>query len=426
MKASFLRIMNLQQKLPGLLILLMMFSPVGTLAQEGPGWPCFHGPDRTNKSQETGLLKSWPEQGPEMIWSVAGLGKGYSTVSFGEGLIFTSGMVDRQTYVYAYDLEGNLVWKRSTGKAWETDLPWATSYDGSRSTPTYYDGVVYHLGDMGRLTAFESRTGNEIWKMELRERFEAEIPEYGYSESVLVKGDRLYCCPAGKKAYIICLDRHSGDLVWQNSDIPGPAGNSSLIMFESGGYTQLAGLSATCLFGVDTDTGKLLWKVDFENSRTNNITDAIYVDGHIFASTGYGKGCIFVKMVPSGGGIKTETVWETTLLDNHHGGVILHEGYLYGAGSDSRGWTCLDLNSGFPLWKTGGKGSLTFADDMLYCLDERGVMTLVKATPKAYLETGRFEVPEGGDGPHWAHPVVFGGRLYIRHDDKLFVYNLYS
>jgi len=387
-------------------------------------WHSFHGPDRSNKSTETGLLREWPEEGPGLLWTISGLGKGYCTVSIADGYLFTSGIDDQQTFVFAFDLDGNLVWKKPNGQAWETEMPWAISYNGARSTPTYSEGIVYHLGELGRLAAFDAKSGGEVWSIELRELFDAEIPEYGYSESVHIEGDRLYCCPAGEKAYMVCLDKHTGKLLWANNEIPGTVGFSSLIIFDHGGHRQISGLSSNSLFGVDLNTGKLLWHTEYENSRSNNVSDPIYHSGYVFASSGYGKGSILIRLNASGNGITPEKVWQTELMDNQNGGVILHDGYLYGAGQNARGWFCLDFQTGSQIWNTGGKGSLTFADQMLYCLDERGIITLVKATSEKYEAVSVFEVPDGGEGMHWAHPVVCGARLYIRHQDKLFAYDI--
>ena len=409
----------------GLIVgLILTFSECTLIAQDAGEWPSFHGPDRTNKSSETGLLKEWPEEGPELAWSVSGLGEGYSTVSIAEGYLFTAGIIDKTTYVFAFDLNGKLIWKKPNGQSWETTRSWATGYTGSRSTPTYDNSVVYHLGELGQLTAFDYRTGNEIWSISLREKYDAEIPEYGYSESVYIDGDHLYCNPAGKKGYIVCLDKNNGELIWTNADIPGNVGFCSSVLFDHGDYRQITGLSSNSVYGVDSKTGKLLWVVNFENDRSNNVTDPIFYNGYVFASSGYGKGSILIKLTPSGNNIIPEIVWQTDLMDNHHGGIILHDGYLYGSGHNARGWFCLDFLTGKQMWKSNGKGSLTFADGMLYCLDERGRMTLVTATPEKNNEVSTFEVPSGGKGMHWAHPVVCNGRLYIRHTDKLFVYDI--
>lgn len=406
--------------------ILLLSSMTSVLAQDVPHWPAFHGPDRSNKSLETGLLSEWPGEGPELLWTVSGLGKGYTTVSLADGYLFTAGTGDQQTLVFAYDLQGKLLWKKPNGGSWETEMSHARTYNGARSTPTYSEGVVYHLGDLGRLAAFDAGSGDELWSMELREKFDAEIPEYGYSESVYIEEDRLYCCPAGKKAYLVCLNKHNGQVIWTNQEIGGAVGFSSLIMFDHGGYRQIAGLSSDRIFGADAETGRLLWQVDFENSRSNNVPDPIFHDGYIFASSGYGKGSILLHLKASGRGFSPETVWQSELMDNHHGGVILHEGCLYGAGHNSRGWFCLDFRTGKQRWKAAGKGSITYADQMLYCLDERGIMRLVRAKPEEYEEISAFTVPDGGNGMHWAHPVVAGARLYVRHEDELFAYDISS
>jgi outer membrane protein assembly factor BamB len=338
--------------------------------------------------------------------------------------LFTAGSQGQQTFVFAHDLDGGLLWKQPNGQSWETQMSHARAYNGARSTPTYSEGVVYHLGDLGRLAAFEAGSGNELWSVDLREEFDAEIPEYGYAESVLIEGDRLYCCPAGEKAYMVCLDKHTGKVIWVNGEIEGTVGFSSLILFDHGGDRLIAGLSSSRIFAVDSEKGELLWQVDYENRTSNNICDPIFHEGYLFASSGYGKGSILLKLNAADPGKTPKTVWQSLLMDNHHGGVILHEGYLYGAGHDSRGWFCLDFLSGKEVWKAGGKGSLTFAEGMLYCLDERGIMRLVGASPENYSLISEFEVPKGGDGFHWAHPVVCGGRLYIRHQDKLFAYDI--
>ena len=407
-----------------LLFLIIVQSWETVKAQENGQWPCFHGAYRDNKSRETGLSAQWPSEGPKLLWTVSGLGEGYSSVAVADGRIYTAGMTDKQTFVFAFDLNGKRIWKKPNGPAWETTMRHAMSYTGSRSTPTVDDGAVYHLGELGRLAAFDAETGSEKWSMELRDRFEAEIPEYGYSESILIEGDVLYCNPAGNKGFMACLNKRNGDVIWTNTDIPGTVGFSSPILAEFGGYRQLIALSSNCVYGMDAETGERLWSVPYENQRSNNATDAIYHDGFVFVSSGYGKGSRLIKLTFSENKIVPETVWHTPLMDNHHGGVILHNGYLYGSGHEARGWFCLDFNTGEQMWNTPGKGSLVFADGGFYCLEERGTMKWIGAGPENYEVFASFDVPDGGKGMYWAHPVVCGGRLYIRHADMLFAYDV--
>lgn len=394
-------------------------------AQSTNEWPCFHGADRTNKSSETGLAKEWPEKGPKLLLTMKGLGEGYSSVSIGGGLLYTAGSISNQPWVFAFDLKGNPVWKKQVGNAWSTTASWASTYTGPRGTPTYDDGVLYYLGEMGMLQTFESKTGKEIWHKDLREEFDAPVPEYGYAESVLIDGNHLYVRPAGKKGHQVCLNKFTGKLIWTNKEIPGKEGYTSPVINEYGGYRQVIGASAISYFGLDTRTGNLLWIADVRNQNECNITDAIVYNDYVFFSSGYGKGSMLFRLKVSGNAIIPEKVWESSLMDNHHGGVILDNGFLYGSGNRAKGWYCLDFMTGKQRWRTtGDEGSVTWADGMLYILEQRGTMRLVRATPDKYEITGEFKVPAGGTGMYWAHPVVCSGKLYIRHADKLYVYDI--
>ena len=388
-------------------------------------WPCFHGSERDNKSTEKSLLKKWPDGGPKLLWTASGLGKGYSSVTISDGLIYTAGMIDKQTHVFAFDLDGKEKWRRLNGRSWKTTRRWAIGYTGSRSTPTYDKGRVYHLSELGRLVALDAKSGKEIWHVDLFEKFDAKPPTYGLAESVLIDDDNLICSPGGAKGFIVCLDKKTGKkVVWANNKVKGTGGYCSGVIAEFGGFRQVLSMSSKVVFGVDIKSGRLLWSVEHGNRRNNNATDPIFHKGHVFASSGYGKGSILIKIKPVAGGIKTETVWADKIMDNHHGGVVLLDGHVYGSGHRSKGWFCLDVMTGKPAWNARGKGSLTYADGMLYCLDERGTMSLVEATPKAHRLAGSFKLPKGGDGLYWAHPVVCDGRLYVRHADKLFAYDI--
>ncbi|HUT37467.1 MAG TPA: PQQ-binding-like beta-propeller repeat protein [Planctomycetota bacterium] len=397
---------------------------VGLHAGTSAEWPCFHGPRRDNKSTETGLLKQWPEEGPALLWSASGLGKGYSSASVAGGLLYTAGMVEQQTGVVALGLDGKEKWRAPNGQAWAPTMSHATGYGGARSTPTWDDGVVYHLSERGRLIALEAQSGKEVWHLDLLKEFEGEMPKYGFAESVLILGDRLICCPGGAKGYMACLDKKTGKTVWTNTEVQGTLGYCSPVLADIAGTRQVLNMSAKVVFGVDIVTGKLLWSVEHGNERENSATDPVVHEGHVYASAGYGKGSILVRLDPVQGGVEAKTVWRSKLLDNHHGGVLLVGEHLYGAGHQAEGWFCLDFLTGRQAWKASGKGSLTYADGMLYCLDERGTMTLVEATPKEHRAVSSFRLPKGGAGLYWAHPVVCGGRLYVRHADALFAYDI--
>ena len=411
----------------GFLLLLIFSIPVFAFAGDKEAWPCFHGPQRNNLSSETGFLQKWPQDGPKLLWTNSDIGHGYSSVAIARERVFTAGMVDKQTYVTALDMSGRKLWQTLNGQSWQASArqTWAVPYAGSRGTPTVDGDTVYHLSELGRLAAFDVQTGQEKWSIELQKAFDAEQPEYGYSESVLINVDTLYCCPAGDKGYIAAIEKDTGKILWIGAQIKDAVGNGSLVLAEVEGVEQLITMSATRVLGFDSKDGNLLWAYPFANKRENNCADVIVNDGLVYAASGYGGGSILLHpQRQADEKFSVEPVWQSELLDNHHGGVLLLDGYLYGAGHEARGWFCMDFKTGKRMWNEPGKGSLTYADGRLYCLDERGIMTLIRATTEKWDPVGSFRPPRGDKGLFWAHPVVCGGRLYIRHSEKLFVYDI--
>ena len=412
-----------------ILALLVLGASAAASAGEKADWPCYHGPKRNNLSPDTGLLQAWPDEGPTLLWTNTDIGHGYSSVAIAGGHIFTAGMIDKQTYVTALDPAGKRLWQRLNGTSWQASARqnWAVSYAGSRGTPTVDGRTVYHLSELGRLAALDIRDGRERWHVELMETFGAERPEYGYSESVLIDGDRLFCCPAGARGYMAAIDKQTGRTLWANTDIKDAVGNCSAVIANIDGVEQVVTLSANRVLSFAPDNGHLLWQFEFGNQRENSCTDAIVSEGLVYASTGYGGGSILLRpQRQADGKFSVEQVWKSELLDNHHGGVLLLGGRLYGAGHEARGWFCLDFNTGEQLWQAPGKGSVTYADNRLYCLDERGTISLIDAAAGKWDPIGSFRLPRGGKGLYWAHPVVCGGRLYVRHSDRLFAYTISS
>ncbi|MFC1706136.1 PQQ-binding-like beta-propeller repeat protein, partial [Planctomycetota bacterium] len=292
------------------------------------------------------------------------------------------------------------MWCRPNGESWRASKrqQWAVPHSGSRGTPTVDGNSVYHLSDLGRLTSFELSTGKERWTVDLRERFGAERPKYGYSESLLIHGSRLICCPGGKDGAVVALDKENGRTVWANRAFVDPIGYASPVPAIIGDVEQFVLLTASRVFAVAAADGRLLWQHPFGNKRNNNVPDPIVHEGRVFVSTGYGKGSALIRPRRQDGRFTVETIWTTELMDNHHGGVVLLDGCLYGSGHESKGWFCLDFETGEQRWQTPGKGSLTYADGRLYCLDEKGTLTLITATPEKYDPVGSFSVPKGGRG----------------------------
>jgi len=401
-------------------------APAPAAGTGAPFWPRFHGLSGYDLPKEQGLLKKWPDSGPTLVWSAKGLGSGYSSVTLADGQIYTSGNLDRegkkQTVVSALGLDGKIRWQTGVGPAW------TGSYPGARSTPTIDGEGIYYESPLGDVVRLDAKSGRKLWAVNILKEFDAENLQWALAESVLVDGPRVIVCPFGKKASVAALDKLTGKTVWTAKSTGDKAGYGSPTLAEYKGLRMIFTMSAKAVIGVNADTGELLWTFAHETEYDVNACNPIFRDGWVFISTGYRAGSVMLKLSVNGTKASVEKVWDSKDLDNQHGGVLLVGDCLYGAAHNANGgrWICLD-------WKTGkrryaekgvGKGSVAFADGMLYTLSEKRDVGLAEATPSGHKLVGKFKMPSGGEGPSWAHPVVCGGRLYLRHDDVLFAYDV--
>jgi len=380
-------------------------------------WPRFLGPRGDNIAADTGLLKQWPKQGPTLIWTAKGMGEGFSSVTLANGRIFTAGNRDDQTLVTALDMEGKILWQTPNGPAW------TGSHPGTRGTPTIDGDRVYHESPLGQLVCLEAATGRIVWTRNILEDFEAKNIEWALAESVLIDGQRVICCPGGKAASVAALDKNTGKTVWATPSTGDLAGYATPILAEWQGLRMVLTMNQRALIGVNAETGELLFRHPHPTSYDVNATSPIFHEGQVFITSGYGAGSEMLRLSVAGKKVSVEPVWKSKDLDNHHGGVVFYQGYLYGSSYQGR-WVCLEWSSGKRMYAARGvgKGSLTVADGMLFTLSESRDMGLVPATPAEHQVVSRFKVPSGGSGPSWAYPVVCGGRLYIRHADCLYAY----
>lgn len=390
----------------------------GALAQAAD-WPQWRGPNRDGKSTETGLLKQWPKEGPTLLWTARDLGGGFSGVTIKDDIIYTTGISGGNLQVFAFNADGTPRWKQVHGPGW------TGSHAGARAVPTIDGDSVYLLSGRGLLRQYDRKTGRPGWSVDVVKTFGGGVPRWGYAESVLVDGTKLICTPGGSSV-MVALNKDTGQVVWRSSGVTMAAHYASPIVFEMDGLRQYANLCANALVAFHAETGKFLWRYDRPAGRTANCPTPIFADGQVFSASGYNIGGGLVQVTVQGQNATARQVWDTTALINHHGGYVLVDGAIYGH-SNRGNWTCLDLKTGAVRWQsTGvGKGSVTYADGMLYTYGERsGDLALVRATPEKYDEVSRFRVPSGGSGPYWAHPVVCGGRLYVRHDNNLYCFDI--
>jgi outer membrane protein assembly factor BamB len=392
-----------------------------SLSSQSPSsdWPQWRGPDRNGLSKETGLLSQWPRSGPTVAWSAAMLGAGYGSIAVRGDRVYVQGMRNRQSVVSTLNrADGKLVWVRVLGPAGDNDRG-----PGPRGTPTIDGDRVYALSETGDLACLRAADGMVIWQRNILKEFRGENPNWLLSESPLIDGDRVIVTPGGRGAGVVALDKMTGKTVWASKELSDGAGYASPIVADVGGVRTIMTFTADAGVGVRASDGKLMWRNSSASNRTANIATPVYSDGKVFFTSSYGTGGALLGLRASGNEVHAQEIYFTRDMKNHHGGVVLVNGYIYGYNDSIL--TCLEFASGKMVWRdrSVGKGAITYADGHLYILSEDNVVGLVEATPAGYREKGRFSIADQGL-PSWAHPVVSGGRLYIRNQGTLTSYDV--
>lgn len=400
--------------------LICFLSILGVSLAHAADWPQFRGPDRNGQSPETGLLAAWPAEGLTPVWSIEGLGEGFSSAVIAKGRIYVTGMLgeDKQGYLHAYDLDGKRLWSTPYGKEWDK------TYPGTRYTPTIEGGAAYLLSGHGVVSAFNAESGALLWQRDVAKDFGGVAPAMGFAESLLIDGDRLIVTPGGPDASVVALNRANGETRWTSKGLSDQSAYCSPILIEPGGTRLIVTLVTATLAGLNPETGEVVWRMPFDETEElqNHAVAPVYADGLLYATSGHRKGGVMYELSPDGKSIAQR--WTDETLNNHHGGVIFREGYLYGSTMSGR-WVCLAASDGAVKWEERGvgKGSVTWADGHFYCYSEKGTLGLAQATPEGLTVVSKFEIGLG-EGVHWAHPSIANGRLYVRHGDVLLAYSL--
>ena len=389
---------------------------------QSAGWNQFRGPNRDNLSQETGLLKAWSSGGPRLLWTAKGLGEGYSTVSLADGLVLTMGNQAAGESIIALDLQtGQQRWSTRNGSPYRNGRG-----NGPRGTPTVDGDRLYALGANGDLSCLELKTGRVVWAKNILREFGGSNITWGISESVLIDGDRLICTPGGKRATMVALDKATGGVVW-GSAVPGSprASYASPIVAEVGGVRQYITFTARAVIGVRASDGTFMWEDGSTANRTAICSTPLFYRNHVFSASGYGAGGALLELASNNNVTRARQVYHTRDMKNHHGGMIVLDGHLYGS-NDPGILTCLDLKTGRVVWqdRSVGKGSIAYADGHIYLRSEKGPVALVEATPAGYREKSRFDQPRRSSYPSWPHPVVADGKLFLRDMDILLCYDV--
>jgi outer membrane protein assembly factor BamB len=382
--------------------------------------------NRTGVSAETGLLKSWPAEGPRLLWSTLDLAKGFSSPSFGPNTIYITGIINNEDVLFALNMNGKVLWKTTIGRSWTQSFP------DSRATPTVEGSRVYSSSGFGDLACIDGTTGKVLWSYKGSELNKGTYGSWGIAESLLIDGNKIFFSPGGPETMTIALNKENGKVIWKSASLNDKPGYVSPIAVNYAGKKMFINVSLGHVYGIDASNGSIMWSVahtpaDDGDDLIKCVTP-LYKDGRVYVTGGYDTEGMMVEMAKDGKSAKV--VWTDKLLDVHHGGAVLLNGYIYGSNWINNGngdWCCIDWNTGEKKWVEhwNCKGSIISAEGMLYIYDEKqGNVGLLKINPGKFDLVSSFKVTLGAAGPYWAHPVIHNGILYLRHTNALMAYDI--
>jgi len=399
------------------LLPLLIFSICLSISADAKIISQWRGPNRDGIYPGEKLLKSWPADGPKLLWHADGLGIGFSSPAVTPDRVYVTSLIGSDGWLFAFDHRGVLQWKVNYGPEWDK------GHKGTRTTPTVVDDKIYLISGVGNVLCLDS-AGKIGWSLDMKERFGAKVPAWGIAESPLVDGDIIYCTPGGPETGIVALNRHNGRIVWE-SNVGGESSaycSPQLIHYHD--KKILITQMQNSLVAVDAKTGALFWRQPHKTRYDINPNTPLYHNGMVMSFSGYGTGNQMFRLAPDGK--SADKVWANDTPDNQMAGAVLMDGFVYTSGHNHRGWACLDWNTGDLKWQSrdyGGKGPIIFSDSLLYFYSEKGDVVLAKPNAQKFEPVSAFTMQDGS-GAHWAHPVICNGRLYIRHGDVLHVYDI--
>jgi len=397
------------------LFIIAVLFPAMLLAQKNSQW---RGENRDGIYKESGLLKTWPANGPQLLWKYDGIGDGFTSVAIANEKIYVTGQTDDKLMLYVLDLKGKLLANKEVGKEW------TTNHTGTRCTVCVNDGKLYINNSLGQMFCLDEVSLKEIWKKDLLSDFDGKNIMWGMTESPLIVGDKIFATPGGEKNNMVALNKNTGALIWSATGEGTPSSYCSPLYIS--GYS--VPLVVTCMrdqiIAYNVDTGEKIWSHPQKNQRNIHPNTPVFIDGMIFSITGYGGGAMLLRL--KDGGKAVEQVWKNEEMDNQMGGAVKIGDYVYGSGHNNKFFFCVDWKTGETKYKVNeiGECNTIAADGMIYCYsDKSGVMNLVKPNPEKFELAGSFKV-ESGTGNHWAHPVIHNGVLYLRHGNTLMAYKI--
>lgn len=399
------------------LILIMIWSIFFVITMEAQDGTRWRGPEATGVYHETGLMDTWPAGGPEILWHFDGLGQGFSSPVFAGGKIYLTGMELTLGYIYCLSIDGKLLWKKPYGPEW------TESYSGSRSSPTIAGGKIYIMSSRGRLVCMDAGNGSVLWSKDLLKEFDGRNLTWGMTENLVVFDDKVICTPGGKRHNIVALNKQNGSLIWSSGGKGDNSAYCSPMLVKLPTRTLFITITADNIIGLDANNGVLLWSYPHTNQWAVHANTPVYNRGYLYCFSGYGRGGVKLKLSADGNSVTK--VWTNGSMDSRIGGAVVENGLIFGSGDQNRAWQCIDWETGKMKYSSVeiGKGSVIYADGKLFCYSEQGELAMMKPLPEEFEVRGRTRVTLGS-GNHWAHPVIFEGKLYIRHGNAIIAYKI--
>jgi outer membrane protein assembly factor BamB len=398
---------------PVILTAFVLFSVV-TFAQNATKW---RGDNSLGIYKVDNLMAKWPAEGPQVLWSTEGLGAGFTSPVFANNKIYVSGMISGQAVLFVLDQNGKKLQQFKYGKEFDT------SYPGSRSTPTIAGNLVYLLTGNGLLTCLDLNSGKTLWQKDFLTQTDGLNITWGFTESLLVDGDKLFCTPGGKTNNVMALNRMTGETIWNCTGLGELSAYCTPQIIKLPARELLVTHTADHVLGIDAKTGKLLWNFAHTNQWLVHPNTPIYSGGKIFVFSGWGQGAEMLKLSTDGGSVSKE--FEAKSFDSRMGGAVLLNGFLYGSGDADRSWQCIDWKTGEKKYssKEAGQGVLIATNDKLIGYSERGELFMADADTSGLKIISKTKVTQGSE-QHWAHPVINNGILYVRHGSVLIAYKI--
>lgn len=404
----------MNRRLFSLIVIMILCGSWSTLmSQEVLEW---RGADRTGYYHETGLLDSWPEEGPPLVWEFNELGNGYSSPAITKDRIFITGEHEKITYMYALDHQGNLIWKKEVGPEWTINYP------GSRTTPTVVGDLLYITTGMGTVACMDANDGSIKWSTNLASDLNAPNTRFGFSESLLVHGDKVYCTVGNADTNVVAFNRFTGDLEWISPGVGEMTSFCAPKLISLPDRDIVVTFSKLTLMGFDAQTGELLWTHKQEGEGDVQVNTPWYEDGSIYYICSDGNGA--VKLNLSEDGTTITEVWRNKRSDNLMGAFIVLDDYIYTSSYNTRQYYVQDAKTGELTDSVDfDKGSIIYADGKLYLYNQRGKFGLFEPAGPTMNLISSFRITKGTKA-HFAHPVICDGILYVRRGDALLAYDI--